>query len=429
VDDAAAARPLVGLFGAFDTGDLGEVALRRVVESELRRRRPDIDVVALAPFGSERPIPGDEGRPARPLQSQGADTLGLDALILAGEVLADDGAWAAQYGVGADAIAGRGVAALVTTGNWAGAPAAAQVIWFGVGAPAGADADVSGLAGREVWVRDLATQQRVGGTAVQSGDPLLLAARAFAPETLRRRAALLRMCGALPAGRRLVVEVTHGVDPPALNTQLADAVDAALRADPALTLIVLTLNPTAPVPDVSDLEVRGLLAENVHHLPTWASLDDVAAAISGATAVVATTPAGAHLAAALGTPVVAVETAGGDRLFASIPMVATDLTQHVAALLAGGQPVDIAAAVTTLDGAFAELAERLPHAGTVNAGPPDPVDSALTILQQRLVDERTALQAELSRVQAELEHLQASPEQRIVHPLREGYRRWRRGRT
>jgi len=57
------------------------------------------------------------------------------------------------------------------------------------------------------------------------------------------------------------------------------------------------------------------------------------------------------------------------------------------------------------------------------------VGSALAILQQRLVDERTALQAELSRVQSELDHLRASPEHRIARPIREGYQRWQRRRT
>src|ERR1700674_1608240 len=87
--DGAADRPVVGLFGAFDTGDLGEVALRRVIEGELSRRRPDVELVALAPFGAERPVPGDEGRPARALPPVGAEMgLGLDALIITGDVLA-----------------------------------------------------------------------------------------------------------------------------------------------------------------------------------------------------------------------------------------------------------------------------------------------------------------------------------------------------
>ena len=55
--DGAAQRPVIGLFGAFDTGELGEVALRRVIETELARGRPDIDLVAIAPFGAERPTP------------------------------------------------------------------------------------------------------------------------------------------------------------------------------------------------------------------------------------------------------------------------------------------------------------------------------------------------------------------------------------
>ncbi len=192
---------------------------------------------------------------------------------------------------------------------------------------------------------------------------------------------------------------------------------------------MLTLNPTAPV--TSGLYFGGPLEAQVHYLPTWVGLDDIAASISGSTAVLSTTSAGAHLAAALGAPAAALETAGNHPQVDGIPTFGTELTQHVAALLAKGRPVDIAAAVTTLDGAFAELAERLPRALNFAEAPVgrDPTDSALAILQQRLVDERTALQAELSRLQAELEHLQASPEQRIARPIREGYRRWRRRRT
>jgi hypothetical protein len=426
VDGATAARPIVGLFGAFDTGYLGEVALRRVVEAELRRRRPDIDVVALAPFGSERPVPGDEGRPARPLTT--AD-LGLDALVITGDVLATDAEWAARYAVAPDVVAERGVSALATTGIRVDKAAAAQVIWFGVSASEASGVDVSVLAGRDVWVRDSATQQRIGGTTVQSGDPLLLASRVFEAGTLRRRADLLRMCGALPAGRRLVVEITRGLEPPALREGLAEAIKAALRADPTLSVIVANLNPTAPAP--SDLGVGGALAAQVHRLPEWVALDDIAAALSGATAVVATTTAGAHLAAALGTPLVAIGTAARNGESPPFPTLTGDLTVQLAALLSGGRPVDIAGAVTTLDGAFAELAERLPRVAGSNGSAPlgDPAESGLAVLQQRLVDERTALQAELSRVQAELEHLQASPEHRLARPIREGYQRWQRRRT
>ncbi len=429
MDGAAAAGPLIGLFGAFDTGDLGEVALRRVIEAELRRRRPDIELVTMAPFGSERPVPGDDGRPARPLPSGPDGDLGLDALIITGDVLASDAVWAARYAVAPDALSERDVAALASTGMRGGRPAASQVIWFGVGGPDGTDVDVSVLAGRDVWVRDAATQERIGGTAVQSGDPLLLAARVFEPDTLRKRADLLRMCGVQPSGRRLVLEVTRGVQPPDVRDRLTEALTAALRADPSLSLIVLTLNPTEPRPP--GIDIGGPLAAQVHHLPEWVGLDDIAAAMSGATAVIGTTGPGAHLAAALGTPVIALDSAGTAGQVAGIPTFASDPTEQLAALLAGGEPVEIAPATTSLDGAFAELARRLPadrHSAAA-AVSRDPTESALAVLQQRLVDERTALQAELSRLQAEIEHLERSPEHRIARPLREGYQRWRRRRT
>ena len=100
-------------------------------------------------------------------------------------------------------------------------------------------------------------------------------------------------------------------------------------------------------------------------------------------------------------------------------------------LIAGAHPAAIDKAIETLEGAFAELAQRLPHTASSATTPfgADPVASALAILQRRLVDERTALQAELSRLQAELDHLRASPEHRIARPIREGYQRWQRRRT
>ena len=196
-------------------------------------------------------------------------------------------------------------------------------------------------------------------------------------------------------------------------------------------MVVVTLDPTRHARDGSAFTVPGLIAERVHHLPEWVGLDDIAAAISGSVAVVASSPAGAHLAAALGAPVAAADAGIGDRFDPAIPVLTGDLTPAIAALIASRQTVNIDAAVQTLDGAFAELAERLPQA----AGSPrfalaaDAGTSALAILQQRLVDERAALQAELSRMQAELDHLRATPEHRLARPIREGYQRWQRRRT
>jgi hypothetical protein len=421
---------VVGLFGAFDIGDLGEVALRRVLEAELGRRRPDIDLVALAPFGAEHPIPGDEGRPARPLGAvEGCGSVTLDALVISGDVLGDDEHWAARYPTALEEMADRGVAALSLTGARGGQSAAPSVTWFAVGT-AGGEADVSGLAGKDVWARDAATQQRVGGTA-QSGDPLLLAARVFSGDTLRRRADLLRMCGALPAGRWVVIEVASDLAASPPSEHLVETVAAALRGDPKLSVVVATLNPTGQPSLDSVLRVPGLDAERVHRLPAWVGLDDIAAAMSGSIAVLATTPAFAHLAASLGVPVAVVDTGIADRFDAAIPVITAVAPGALETLIADAHPAAIDKAVETLDGAFAELAQRLPRTASPATTPldDDPVASALALLQQRLVDERTALQAELSRVQAELDHLRASPEHRIARPIREGYQRWQRRRT
>jgi hypothetical protein len=429
--NGAAEKPVIGLFGAFDTGELGEVALRRVIESELLGRRPDVELVAIAPLGAEHPIPGDEGRPARSLASDATGApIALDALIIAGDVLGDDAHWAGRYPVPVDRMSSRGVAALALTGKWNGREIAGSVMWFAVGSPAG-DLDAIELQGRNIWARNLAAEERLGGTAVQSGDPLLLAGRIFTSDLLRRRNHLLRLCGAVPAGPRLVIEIAPNLVSSDDPDELVSAVAAALRADPKLSVVVVTLDPTRQPSDGSAFSVPGLIAERVHYLPDWVGIDDISATMAGSVAVVAATPAGAHLAAGLGTPVSAADAGLGDRFDPAIPLLTGDLTRAIAALIASKQAVNIDAAVQTLDGAFAELAERLPRAAGSARGSlePDATTSALAILQRRLVDERAALQAELSRIQAELDHLRASPEHRLARPIREGYQRWQKRRT
>jgi hypothetical protein len=195
--------------------------------------------------------------------------------------------------------------------------------------------------------------------------------------------------------------------------------------------VVVDLDPTREPSGESTSEVRGLIAERVHHLPRWVGLDDIAAAMSGSVAALASSPAGANLAASLGVSVLAMDTGRGHRFDPVIPLLAGDVPSAIQALLAGKHPASIETAIQTLDGAFAELAQRLPRTSraTEAAPKPDQVTSALGVLQRRLVDERTALQAEISRMQSELDHLRASPEHRLARPIREGYQRWQRRRT
>ena len=185
-------------------------------------------------------MPGDEGRPARPLPHGGTTPptgLELDALIVAGDVLADD----ALMG-GALSRRRRTPSPPGASHRWCSRDRSAQhrpagvIVWFAVGAPdAGVDVGPA-LGARSVWVRDPATLSRIGGTAVYSGDPLFLAARVFPAEAIRKRADLLRLCGALPAGRRLVVEWSRGGASDLEH--VGPALSGALRADPTLVVIV-----------------------------------------------------------------------------------------------------------------------------------------------------------------------------------------------
>ena len=162
-------------------------------------------------------------------------------------------------------------------------------------------------------------------------------------------------------------------------------------------------------------------------------------------------PGAPALSRAPSTPVAAGGTPGGrsldtqapdrQRLLAAAAALRAEIAKRVVgqhevldeilmALVAGGHPAATEKTIATLDGALAELADRLPRTAAADRTDPEAEEaSALAVLQQRLVDERTALQSELSRVQGELEHLQASPEHRIARPIREGYQRWQRRRT
>ena len=92
----------------------------------------------------------------------------------------------------------------------------------------------------------------------------MLAGRVFSPDVLRRRADLLRLCGALPAGRRVVIETAS--DLPALSAEhLVEAAVAALQADPKLSVVVVTLDPTGQPPTEAPFRVPGVMCRARAH--------------------------------------------------------------------------------------------------------------------------------------------------------------------
>ena len=302
--------------------------------------------------------------------------------------------------------------------------------WFAVGISDGPDVDLGALDGAEVWARNRATSEKVGAPVAECGDPVLLASRVLGVEALRRRADLLRMSGALPAGARVVVEATRGAGSSAADRELVDALRGALRSDSDLSVIVVSLDPLAQ-PSESAAPGRRTDRRASASLPRMGRArrrrrGDVRKLRGGRDHSGRRAPGrGARDAHRRDRSDVAA------RCHPGIPVFTTDLPARIAALLAGGSPLDLVDATDTLDVAFRDLAERLPRRAdlTTTVPHPDPVPSGLEILQRRLVDERTALQAELSRIQAELEHLPGSPEHRIARPIREGYQLWQRRRT
>src|SRR5215216_4625450 len=64
---SSALGPRIGVWGAFDVADYGNLLVPRIFENELRRRLPYPRIFPYAPLGAEHPIAIDGGRPAAPL--------------------------------------------------------------------------------------------------------------------------------------------------------------------------------------------------------------------------------------------------------------------------------------------------------------------------------------------------------------------------
>lgn len=443
--------PRIGIFGAFDVRDLAELAVRRVVERELIARRADLDLLFIAPFGATRPSAFDEGRPAAPLESVLAEDHGgrtaLDAIILVGDVLGDSASWAARYSVPTSEMERQGIGPLTLRGTRGGAPAAPFVTWFAAGVVDSLPSDIlsdaaAALRAARGSLRNEASRRLLAvedGAPPVIGDPLLLAGRVLEAETLRKRADLLRLCGVLPDGPRLVIELGDS-----LNTEeraaVREAVVNTLERDHRFSAVAIRLDARSSQlahAEVGALSFAGPHAERIHILPDWTGLDDVAAAITHSSLTLATTAAGAHLAAGCGRPVVALQDPTNGRLDSAIVVaMPSTLATLLAAAIAEPRPPALMT-VARLDASFDELAQRLPQSSAGNVEPQGPVSAVdmaalsetVRLLQQRLVDERTSLQAEISRLDSRLSQVLGSPEHKFFEPIRQAYRRWWHKRT
>ena len=197
--------------------------------------------------------------------------------------------WARRYAIAPEALAERGVAALALTGRRGRSPgrgAGDLVRGRNLRCPGrrSRSSRWRGCVGTQLG----ATQEKVG----DHGRGVRRSAAARVPRVRRRGPSPAR--GSAPnvrrsaAGSRLVVEAREALR---VTRRRADRWSRGsrqlLRADPALSVIVLSLDPLPrPWRPASRLTAD---RRAMHHLPAWVGLDDIAAAMSGASAVIATT--------------------------------------------------------------------------------------------------------------------------------------------
>jgi hypothetical protein len=369
----------IALWGAFDVEDCGRLAIRRVVEAELRRRLPGTVVTVFAPLGRLRPLALDGGRPAEPLAT-------LDA----------------------DAVTGLGKrfdCILVCAGDPLAAPDRAAGLW---GDPAAAallrEPPAPGVAGCPVIRLELS------GDTEQLPPPALLLARLLDARLLERRAGLLRLAGwAWGAERVLTVQGGAGllgvVDD--LAASLLPLVDAGAVA------VQLAAAGALDGEEAFAEALEDALGSRCRRLPGVATLEDQAALIAGSTAFLGPPGVGLWLAAALGVPAASPAVRGGGRLLDRLGVMQPEPSALAAAmhgLLDPGAPRPrAAAAVARLDRHLDRLA------GAIRSGSPEhrpPTDrarglEALVLAHdargRRLIAERRALQAALDGAVRDLE--------------------------
>ena len=177
------------------------------------------------------------------------------------------------------------------------------------------------------------------------------------------------------------------------SDHLVEAVAAALRGDPKLSVVVVTLNPTGqPSLERSSGCPDWSRSACIISPPGWGSTTS-RRRCPESMAVVATTPAGAHLAASLGVAVTAIDTGSGDRFDPAIPVLAGGRSRCASDAARRHPPQWRSTRRSRHSTAPSPSLPSDSRAHRVRAPDrhplPIPSRSALAILQQRLVDERS----------------------------------------
>jgi len=287
--------------------------------AELGRRLPGARLRLFAPLGGERAMVMNAGWPIEPLGAHEPGRLAelaaaLDLVVVGGGELVHTLDWvlAVAYGLPADALAARRPTAFFLDGLGPDLERTCPVVWSGLGVPFELGPEEAAraraaLAGRPyVSVRDAGSRERLRRAGVTREvavvpDCALLLPRLFSSAGLSAALDALRGAGRYPReGAPVVVHGHAGMLP--VVEQVARAVESVREGRPVVLLSVF--------PAAGDCRFAAALAPllrgEVRLMPDLAAPEQVAAAVAGAGAVVATSLHVSITAVAYGRPLLVV---------------------------------------------------------------------------------------------------------------------------
>lgn len=296
---SSARGPRVGIWGAFDVADYGNLLVPRIFENELRRRLPYAHVFPYAPLGAEHPSAMDGGRPAAPLgdwtpprRAQLAEQ--FDLVAIGGDLDREPSKFLLE-GLGEE-LERR-----------------CPVAWHAVGVPFELAPEEAARvrdaieSKRHVSVKSAVSRERllVTGTERQIDvvpDPAILASRLLSDDTAERRLRYLRALKRYPAREPPLVLETSAALGLAVD-EYTSAVSEARAHDPALPVVLVALSPAS-----GDAELARTLASRlddpVHELTEDVTLNDLVVAIRNGRTYCGASSAGCSTALAFGVPAV-----------------------------------------------------------------------------------------------------------------------------
>jgi lipopolysaccharide transport system ATP-binding protein len=294
------AGPRIGLFGTFDVENYGDLLFPRLFEREMRERLPDAEIRFFSPYGPDHPVamnggwaPEALGLWTRERLQELADALDL-VVVGGGEIIhARDELLATAYGVDPLDLRLRRPSDFFLE-----YPAA----WHAVGIPFDFDPFerrlVAAVQRPYVAVRDARSRARLEAAGAGEGvvivpDSAFALDRLFPPGTLDAARDELRARGAYPAeGRPLVLQG---------STALLEHVDALAPSVGDRPVVLLETGRCHGDDRFADAMAESL-GEHVHRVRGDASLEEMVAAIAGASGYAGISMHGAITAMVYGVP-------------------------------------------------------------------------------------------------------------------------------